>query len=131
METNNKLNFFDVVDFEYKKSKNQSNTFTPYHTRYDVVIKHKYEDKTLTMEYQCNPKYKTPTLKGCLACYISDADAYECCDDDIDYFNKILCFDSVKECLQCFTLCKESYNNILDFCGENGYEWLKKYFENY
>lgn len=129
-----------------KESLNQSNTFTPYHKRYDVEIfmfentksdfdkieKFKSGDyKSINFEYQCNPKYNKPTLKDCLYAIVSDAQSYECCDDDIQFFADSFGYTNIKECISAFNGCKKAYNDIINAFGKNMYEALQKHFENY
>lgn len=121
--------FFETIEVNYKESRNQSNLFTPHHTKYVVSIK--YNDKSITFNYQCNTEYHQPTLEDCLYAYVVDCMAYEECDGDIYYFNQIMNFDSEKDCKRTFNLCKQSFNNIINVFGHDVYEKLKEHYEDY
>lgn len=124
-------NILDILDFNCKKSLNQSSTVTRNHVRYDVTIRRIDDGRKLRFEYQCNPKYKEPNLNDCMFCFISDARCYEDCNDDIQEFADMLGYEKVKETLLAFNACKQAYNDLLDFCGEGVYRWLCKHYEDY
>ena len=127
-----KMTLLDRLHFTYKESINQSNTFTRYHVRYDIRIMRTDNKECLRFEYQCNPKFNKPNLKDCLYCYVSDAMAYEDCDDDIQFFADMLGYEKIKETLDAFNACKKAYSELLDFCGTEGvYKWLKNYYSEY
>lgn len=121
--------FFDKAKFAYRESSNQSNLFTPHHTKYVVSIE--YNNNKITFNYQCNPKYCEPSLEDCMYSYITDCIAYEECGGDLAYFNQILYFDNEKDCKRTFNLCRQSFNKIVSLFGRDVYEKLKKHYEDY
>lgn len=125
------MNILDICTFNARKAIDQSNTFTRWHVRYNITIRRKDDDRTLRFEYQCNPQYAKPTLKGCLASYVHDAQAYEYSNDDIQEFADEFGYTKIEETIETFNACKRAYNELLDWCNEGVYGWLKEYFSNY
>lgn len=67
----------------YRESNNQSNLFTPNHTRFKCKIK--YCGLSFTFPYQCNTAYNEPNLVDCLRGIIMDMDCYDSCRDMSDF----------------------------------------------
>ena len=76
------------IAFVYEESANQNNTFTPYHTRYDCVIKYGTNGKPYEFTYQCNPNHMTPNITDVMDSLLLDASSYEGCDDIYDFCNE-------------------------------------------
>ena len=127
-----KTTIIDVCSYDFKKSMNQSNTFTRQHVRYDVTIIRNDTHQALQFEYQCNPRVCKIKKDDLFYCVTMDAYAYELSGDDIQYFADMYGYEKIKPCLEAFNACKEMYNKLITFCGsEMVYEWLKKHYENY
>lgn len=126
------MNLLDVLGFRYKTSLDQSNTFTPRHKRYNVTITRQDTGVKITFDYQCNPRYSKPTLCNCLGALVSDAVAWEQCNDDIDEFQAAFGYTKASECFKAFVGCKENYNKLMALCGsEQVYDWLVEYYEDF
>lgn len=128
-----KPNIYYLIGCNFKKAMDQSKTFTSDHVRYDVsLVRYDDHEKTMKIEYQCNPKVTTVEKDDVLYCILSDAQCYEFSEDDISLFADSLGIENVKEAIDAFNACKETYNNLIDFLGsEENYRKLQKCFENY
>lgn len=71
------------IKLTYRESNDQSNLWTPYHTRFKCKIK--YCGLSYTFSYQCNTDYDTPNLINCLGAIISDMNCYDSCRDMSDF----------------------------------------------
>lgn len=122
-------NFLNNINFKYTTALDQSNTFTKQHKRYKCTLKRVDNGMSITTDYQCNPSYVKITKENVLQCLFFDAQCYENCDDDIQCFADSLGYTNIKETLEVFSECKETYNKLILFCGgEIAYNSLKEYF---
>lgn len=111
-------NFYtENMTFSYRKSLNQSNTFTRNHTRYDVTLTNLLNGQKVCFEYQCNPKYNKPSKINCLWAYLMDAQSYYWANGDLDAFAADLDIQKPSEAFRVFNACKKAYNNLVDFFG--------------
>lgn len=121
----------DVLDFSFKESIDQSNTFTKEHKRYDVRIRNNLSNVLITFEYQCNANNE-PNLDDCLWCLVCDYQSYESCNDDLEEFQREFGIESVNECIRVFNGCKDNYNKLLKLCGSySTVKWLEHHYEDY
>lgn len=101
----------DKMEFKCSKSKNQRYNFTPYHTRYNVIIT--YNGKRLDFYFQCNQRI-TPTLKSCISSVILDADSYE--DYQlVDEFAYEFGYTDYKEAVRIHNACMNMYLKLKNF----------------
>lgn len=126
------ITLLDVLKFHANESLNQSNTFTPYHNRYDITLRNTNNDVEIEFEYQCNIEVSRPDFDSCLCALVRDAEAYECCGGSIDEFQAEFGYTKVSKCIEVFNGCKKNYNKLLKLCGSKGtYEWLKEHYQDY
>ena len=131
-EENKMKKFINDIEFEAVESNDQSDTFTIYHARYEITLIRLDICKEISFDYQCNPDFTTPNKEDCLYAFLSDAQAYEYCNDDIDIFASETGLTKVSECLKAFDACKKAFYQLKDFCGSDAvYEGLKEYFTDY
>lgn len=71
------------IKFSYREANDQTNCFTPYHTRFKCKIK--YCGLTYTFPYQCNVSHDEPNLIDCLRAIIMDMDCFDGCRDMSDF----------------------------------------------
>lgn len=123
---------YEAISFSFEKSLDQSKTFTKSHVRYDIYFTRPYSKTTIKTVYQCNPKFTKITKDDVFYCLLSDAECYANCCDDLDYFAESLGIEKVTEAIKSFNVCKEIYNNLIDFLGsEEIYKQMVAAFENY
>lgn len=60
----------EEIIFDFKKAEEQTDLFTPHHVKYDCFIE--YNDKAISVPFQCNPKYRKVTKERVLGCVLSD-----------------------------------------------------------
>lgn len=73
----------EKINFDFRKAEEQTDLFTPYHVKYDCFIG--YNNKEISIPYQCNPKYITVKKEGVLDCVLSDIRAIAEGDDWADF----------------------------------------------
>lgn len=73
----------EKINFDFRKAEEQTDLFTPYHVKYDCFIG--YNNKEISVPYQCNPKYVTVKKEGVLGCVLSDIRAIEEGNDWADF----------------------------------------------
>lgn len=73
----------EKINFDFRKAEEQTDLFTPYHVRYDCFIG--YNNKEISISYQCNPKYITVKKEAVLGCVLSDMQAMEEGNDWADF----------------------------------------------
>ena len=76
----------DKIYFTYEESENQNELFTPYHTKFDCMIK--YNGRQFSFPYQCNTAHSKPNIKDCIDCLLLDASGYENAIDIFDFANE-------------------------------------------
>ena len=98
------------IAFIYEEAENQSNTFTPYHTRYDCVIKYGTNGKPYRFDYQCNPDHELPNIKDVMYSLLSDAMAYDEADNIFDFCDDLGydCIDNYDEAIKIYNACKKT-----------------------
>lgn len=122
------MNLLKKIKVNYKESENQENTFTPYHTRFDVVVD--YKGKRYKTDYQCNTSYSDDIEKDIIYCLLRDAESFEFCQD-IDDFSREFGYDKVSDCLKAFNGCKRTYKAFKRMFSDEELEELKNIFEDY
>lgn len=75
----------EKIRVRIRKSENQDNLFTPYHRKYNVVVK--YNGKQYSSTYQCNAK-EMPKVKDIIYCLLLDASSYDNARDIEDFANE-------------------------------------------
>lgn len=126
------ITLLDVLKFDAIESLNQSNTFTPYHNRYDITLRNTNNDVEIEFEYQCNIESSRPDVESCLYALVRDAETYECCGGSIDEFQAEFGYTKVSKCIEDFDGCKDGYKKLLKLCGSKGvYEWVKEHYRDY
>lgn len=68
------------IAFVYEESENQTNLFTPHHTKFDCVIKYGTNSKPFQFTYQCNTDYMMPNINDVMDSLLLDTYAYDNCD---------------------------------------------------
>lgn len=121
-------NILNKIKVNYRESKNQDNKFTPYHTRFDVVVE--YKGKKYKTDYQCNTSCNNDMEKDIVYCLLRDAEAFEYCQD-IDDFQKEFGYDKVSDCIKAFEGCKKTYEEFQTMFDDEELEELKTIFEDY
>lgn len=109
--------YTENMTFNYQTSLNQSNTFTRFHTCYNVRLTNLVNNQSVCFEYQCNPRYNKPSKTNCLWAYLMDAQAYYYSDDDIDNFALEYGYTKPSEAFKVFNARKKAYNDLVNFFG--------------
>lgn len=114
--------------FDYYVHKNQEDTFSAYHVKYEIELS--YKGLTIDFNYQCNPNYGEPTKKDCLSCLLIDSSLYDSCRD-IDDFQGLTGIDKVSEVIRAYEGCKENSNQIHKLFTNEEIQMLDVIFEDY
>lgn len=99
--------------FTYRKSDNQSDTFTRQHTRFDVSIE--TARGVFKTTYQCNTDVMRPNKLDVLECLLSDAEAFEMCPDKEDFvfeFGYTESPESLRKGYKAYEGCKRTYYGL-------------------
>ena len=98
------------IAFIYEEANDQSNTFTPYHIRYDCVIKYGTNCKPYRFDYQCNPDHMTPNIKDVMYALLSDTASYDGADNIFDFCDEFGydCIDNYDKAIEIYNACKET-----------------------
>lgn len=89
------------LEFYYEESDNQEDKFSLDHVRYDCYITR--DDIKVSFEYQCNPKYFTPTLYDVMESLIFDSSI-----DNIDELHELMPDSKVSKIIKTFNLIQEN-----------------------
>lgn len=122
------------IDVEFTESKDQTDLFTKYHTKFDCIMK--YNGIAYKFNYQCNTYYIKPTRNDLILCSLQDANAYESTkinDDDLENIGEFVkefgYDDNLKEGLKAYKGCKNAYNHILKMFTNEEKESLYNFLE--
>lgn len=121
-------NILDKIKITYQKSLNQNDTFTPYHTRFDVIME--YNGEIYETSYQCNYKTGQKLKKDIIYCLLMDADCFENCQD-IDDFQMEFGYEKASELIKAYNGCKETYQAFKKIFNDKELEELRTIFKNY
>lgn len=133
MKNNNIEKLIDKIKYNVNESSNQNNKFTEYHTRFDCTLN--YNNVTYNFDFQCNTENTEPTKEVVLGCVLSDSRCYEECKvndrdiDNLEVFNDVFGYESIKELLQAYDGCKNAYNHINKMFTKEEQEKLYDYLE--
>lgn len=102
----------DKITFTYEESENQNELFTPYHTKFDCMIK--YNGKQFSFPYQCNIAHSKPNIKDCMDCLLLDASSYEQSQDILDFANEFGydMYEDKAKVRKIYNACKKTYNRL-------------------
>lgn len=93
----------ESIKFSFKEKATQKGLWTPNHKLYSVTIK--YNDKSMKLDYQCNPNYELPTLYYCLSSALMDTYGYDNCEN-IEEFAKEFGYEVDEDCKNIYKGCK-------------------------
>lgn len=133
MKNNNIEKLINKIEYNVKESSNQNDNFTEYHTRFDCTLN--YNNVTYNFDFQCNTDYTKPTKEVILGSVLSDSRCYleyKVYDNDmnnLEVFNDVFGYESIKELLQAYYGCKNAYNHINKMFTKEEQENLYNYLE--
>ena len=99
------------IAFIYTESENQTNLFTPFHTKFDCAIKYGTNCKPYKFTFQCNTAHDIPTIASVMYSLIIDADGYNSSRGILDF---MACngYEDYEEGERVYDECKKTYDAL-------------------
>lgn len=104
----------EKIKFSYTESDSQNNLFSPYHTKFDCMIK--YNGKQFSFPYQCNTAYMMPNLTDCMDAILLDANSFAISTDILDfaleYGYDCDTYEDRAKVRKIYKACERAYNRV-------------------